>query len=166
MRAARRGSCTQVPAGCPLTDRQFEAMAHLAMGMTRKEAARAMGVTVDCVHTHVSDAVSRLDIVGRGTTAAVVLMKDSGWLGAPPRRPARQTDDGDDVTPAQRAYNAEFVRLCKERSPLGETTTAVAAKLVSVDASEPFARRDARAPHRPDIDTLLLRMALAFTASN
>lgn len=138
-------------------------MSRIAAGQTYKEIALDIDRSAETVRSHARVAFVKLGLVGRGASTAVVLMKDSGWLGAPPRPPL-QPDDSRDVTPAQRAYNAWFVRLCKDRGELSEAATATAAKLMSVDAAEPFARRDARAPARPDIDTLLLRMALAFTA--
>jgi hypothetical protein len=157
------GCATTVPAGCPLTARQFEVLTLVSQGMLYKQIGRELGIKAGSVASHVNGALLNLGLVGAGgARAAIVKMKDSGWLGALPREP-QQRDDSRDVTPQQRAYNAEFVRLCREREPLAEATTAVASKLVSVDAAEPFARRDARAPRRPDIDTLLLRMAIALS---
>lgn len=153
----------RVPAGCPLTNGQYETLALVAEGLSLKEIALRRSCSTSTVQSTLTNTYAVLGAAGRGQTTAVVVMKDSGWLGAPPREP-QQRDDSRDVTPTQRAYNEWFVRLCRSPGELGEAATATAAKLMSVDAAAPFASRDARAPHRPDIDTLLLRMALAFTA--
>ncbi len=142
------------PAGCPLTPRQFQVMSRLAAGETYGETAHDLGLSYSTVDTHAHNAYRRLGILGRGRAAAVVVMKDSGWLGAPPRRP-HDDDDSRDVTGAQQAYVDLFVRLCERRRHRDALKLAVAYELL-------IRGECSRAPPvagRPDIDELLLRMA-------
>ncbi len=129
-------------------------MSRLAAGETYGEMAHDLGLSYGTVGTHAHNAYRRLGILGRGRAAAVVVMKDSGWLGAPPRRP-HDDDDSRDVTSQQQAYSDLFVRLCQRRRRRDAVKLAVAYELLirgECSSAPPVAGR-------PDIDALLLRMA-------
>lgn len=148
------GPRKNVPAGCPLTDREYEFLCHLSRGLTYKEAAREMGVAPSTLTSLAHTAYGRLGLQARGITTAVVLMKDSGWLGAP-TRPPQLVDDSRDVTAVQLAYASCFVRLCRERTPHAAALVTVAFCLLSaVHGLEASGKRRV-----PDIDALLLSLA-------
>lgn len=144
-----------VPAGCPLSDREFEMMRLLARGATYKEMGLKMGISTSGVRSLAHTAFDRLGVGGgRGAAAAVVMMKDSGWIGASPRTP-QLPDDSRIVTPVQLAYCSCFVALCQQRTPRAAAIVTVAFGLLSAVHGV-----QATAPRRvPDIDELLLRLA-------
>lgn len=144
----------RVPAGCPLTNREYELLVLLSTGATYKEAARAMSIAPTTVASTARTAYAALGVVGRGVGPAIVVMKDAGWLGAPPRQPPRADRA---VTPVQLAYAYAFSRLCRERTPRAAAIVTIAYGLLRADHGLP-----ARARTVPDIDALLLRMARAL----
>jgi DNA-binding CsgD family transcriptional regulator len=154
--SAQPSHYASVPAGCPLTSRQFEVATLLAAGATYKEIALRLGITPSTVTSHAHMIYHRLGIIGRGAAPAAVRMKDSGWLGAPPRAP-RLVDDP--LTPTQRAYVHHWDRLASERTPRAAALVEVASIMLLGD----HRLAPDRPPARPDIDTLLLRIARGVT---
>lgn len=143
---------TNVPEGCPLTNCEYEILVLLSAGLSMKQVAARRQCHRSTVNSLMSNAYKRLGVHG-GQTQAVVLMKDSGWLGALPRRPQDPPDPS--VTPVQLAYAACFVRLCRERTSRAAALVTVAYGLLVADRA--WAPSRPRRP--PDIDALLLRMA-------
>lgn len=143
-----------------MSNQQFRVMTLVARGMTCREVSEVMALDASSVRGHMSGAYQKLGVTGRGAMAAIVVMKDSGWLGAFPRPPQRY-DDSRDVTPAQLAYNYCFVAMCQERTPRAAAIVTFAyAMLAGVyripvenSKTRPLGRRPA------DIDELLLRLA-------
>lgn len=96
----------------------------------------------------------------------VVLMKDSGWLGATPRQPYprrkvmtaeeyRYARSLEVTTPPQIAYTYAFVRLCRERTTRAAWIVSLAFELLYADRGLVVSGSRSN----PDIDELLLRMA-------
>ncbi len=152
MRSPGKPEPDKVPAGCPLSLRQFQILTLQASGLTGKQIARALGVSHSVVRTHASRAHGILGI--SSASQAVVLMKDSGWLGSPPRR-SQEDDDSRVVTPVQAAYADRFTELVRRRGSREEAMVTLAAGLHSATHNHPRGPR-----RRPDIEEWLLRMAL------
>lgn len=153
--SAQPASYERVPPGCPLTNRQYETVVLLCVGLSHKEIAGRMKVKRGTVTHHAHAAYERLGVI-RGRSEAVVLMKDSGWLGALPRGP-RQGEGP--LTLPQRVYCYYFDQLAADPSPRNASLVEVASIML---LGEHCLAPD-RPPARPDMDTLLLRMALGAT---
>jgi DNA-binding CsgD family transcriptional regulator len=63
---------------CPLSHRQLETIDCLSEGMTYKQIAQALGISVSTVRTHLSYAYKRLGVVDRAQ--AVIYCERHGWL--------------------------------------------------------------------------------------
>lgn len=129
-------------------------MTLFAQGVTGKQIARKLGIKYSTVQSHAHNAYDALGLSGMGGKGpAIVLMKDSGWIGAPPRCHT------DHLNAIQRAYCVLWDRATSTRTPRDVALLDVAGDLL---LGEHRLNPD-RPPARPDIDTLLLRMALALT---
>lgn len=150
---AHRTRRDNVPAGCPLTNRQYEVMTFFAQGVTGKQIARKLGIKYTTVQSHAHNAYDALGLSGMGGKGpAIVMMKDSGWIGAMPRPGSR-------LTAIQHVYCVLWDRATSTRTPRDVALLDVAGDLLLGEH-----RLNPDRPHaRPDIDTLLLRMALALT---
>ncbi len=150
-----RNRSDRVPEGCPLANREYDVVCLLAEGLSQKEVAHRLGIARSTVSTTLGHARSRFGLGPCRTLALVVILKDSGWLGAPPRPPRQGREPDDGCTPPQLAYAYAFVRLCRERTPRAVLIVTVAYMLLCADRGWTPSR-----PRRnPDIDALLLRMA-------
>lgn len=156
MSTAARRHAGGVPEGCPLSRRQYQVMCGLAAGRTYLEIARGLGISHSTVREHAHVAFRHLGVTGRGASCAVVAMKDSGWLGAKPRRPQEPPDPH--LTPVQLAYAACFAALCRERTSRAAAIVTVAFGLLTAVHALP-----SRPRQPPDIDELLLRLARGVT---
>jgi DNA-binding CsgD family transcriptional regulator len=94
--------------GCPLTPGQLAVLRCLARGMTRKQTAAELGITVSAVWHHISRACARLGVTAR-SDAAILLCQREGWLTVelPHEAPLEEVE---------RAYVASFMELLR-RSP-------------------------------------------------
>lgn len=126
----------------------------LCEGLAYKEVAARLGVGVSTVGSHAANAYVRLGVRGRGgRRPAIGRMMSAGWhLEAPVRGRARP------LTPIQRAYVECWDRFAAHRTGRDEALVEVASILL---LGEHRLAPD-RPVARPDIDTLLLRMAVAL----
>lgn len=62
-----------------LTERELEVLKYMAQGLTNREIARRMMVSVTTVHSHVSHILSKLEVSSR--TAAVIYAMRTGVVG-------------------------------------------------------------------------------------
>jgi DNA-binding CsgD family transcriptional regulator len=93
---------TKVPAGCPLTRRQFEVLSLLAAGQA--DAQIAASLHISGIGTHLYNAARKLGVVGR--TQALGVMYAAGWLDPV------ATEFGDErSSPAQSLYLRSFEKL-------------------------------------------------------
>lgn len=146
----------QVPAGCPLTNRQFEVMSLFARGRTDRQVMAELCLTQSAVKQHAQRAYGALGAAGRGRKAALEVMKAAGWLDAPAR--SKPVIPDPELTAVQAAYCYCFVRLCSERSSRAAALVTVAFGLLA--GAQGF---QPRRPRRvSDIDELLLNMARAL----
>ncbi|MEJ2857329.1 MULTISPECIES: response regulator transcription factor [unclassified Saccharothrix] len=67
-----------VPAACPLTPRELEALRLVAYEVGVVEVARRMGLSPGTVRNYLSAAVTKVG--AEGTADAVAIARDNGWL--------------------------------------------------------------------------------------
>ncbi len=127
-------------------------MGEISRGLSYAEVALAMGVTISTVRTHVARAMKGLGLSGRRSAAAVVVMKDMGWLGAVPRR---APEEDPPLPPAHLAYCLAFTRLILNPTPANEHQVTIAYMLLCMQSG--FRPKHKR--NTPDVGELLLRMA-------
>lgn len=144
--------CDEVPAGCPLSNAEYRVISTIARGLTYKEAARELGISKSTIRSHMARIFEAFGLTARGQTAAVVLMKDMGWLGAPPREPPASDPP---VPVPHLAYCIAFTRLVLDRTREAEQMVTLAFMLMCMHSGF----RPVRERRTPDIDALLLRMA-------
>lgn len=80
-RAKELRSAPAAPAGdafCPLTPRQREALAFLAMGKTDWEIGAILGIAEKTANQHIEDAKRRIGVATRAQAAAVAVHR--GWV--------------------------------------------------------------------------------------
>jgi DNA-binding CsgD family transcriptional regulator len=147
MSATGTAARSRVPAGCPLTNTQYEMISLIARGKSIKQVAQIRGCTDRNVAALLGQASRRLGV--SGSQAAVVKMMSSGWLEASARSP----EDGV-VPPVALTYSCCFVRLCRERSSRAAAILTLAYGLLSAMHDLPRRRREP-----PDIDEWLLWLA-------
>ncbi len=144
---------TEVPDGCPLTNTEFETMTLVAAGKSVKEIALHLGRTGSTARSHIYTACQRLGVPTR--VQAVIVMKDSGWLGAPPRRP---NEPDPPLTHGQMLYLSAFDLLLKNRTREAEAAVTICFAAMCWEA-------DVRPQRRPcDVDGWLLSMGRRLTA--
>src|ERR1700752_485220 len=68
-----------VPQGCPLTTGQLAVLSCLARGLTRKQKAAELKMSVHAVHAHTHRACRALGVTAR-SAAAVLVCQREGWL--------------------------------------------------------------------------------------
>jgi DNA-binding CsgD family transcriptional regulator len=83
----RRATAGSVPAGCPLTARQFEMATLLTRGLTRDQIAAQLGVSCSTVRTILHQAYVRLGVANGAQAVAVFAAR--GWLDGVPPLPDR-----------------------------------------------------------------------------
>lgn len=94
-----------VPAGCPLTARQFEVMRLICEGLTYREIAQRIDRSVSAVRSRCVGAMTRLGV--RESRQAVVVFMRHGWHTGVPAEPVYARGP---ITPWQAAYLHEFDR--------------------------------------------------------
>lgn len=143
------GACyTKVPDGCPLTNTEFEVMALVAEGKTGKTIALMLERSNSTIRTQVLSACRRLGAETR--VQAVLAMKDSGWLGAQPRRP---NESDPPLTHGQMLYLKAFDALLRTRTREAEAAVTICFAAMCWEA-------DVRPKRSPvDMDDWLLSMA-------
>ncbi len=144
---------TRVPDGCPLTNAQYEAMLLVATGKSTSVAASDLGIAASTVRAHVFSACKRLGVHSR--VEAVIVLKDSGWLGAPPRQPNVPDPP---LTHGQMLYLQAFDLLLKTRSREAEAAVTICFAAMCWEAGARPRRRVA------DPDEWLMWMAERLTA--
>ncbi len=92
--------------GCPLAQRELQALSWASRGMTVKAIARQMGVEVTTIRSHLQRARQKLAV--NTTTDAVVACIDAGWLGANSENGTLLRFADRQVTAAQREYLNAF----------------------------------------------------------
>ncbi len=158
MPPGRCAKTDRVPAGCPLSNAENDVMHAIARGLAYKQVAAELGISVSTVRSHVTRALDALAVTSRSATAAVVVMKDMGWVGAPPRLPDPPLPP---LPPTHLAYAWAFTRLVLERTVLCENMVTAAFMLLCLDTGfRPAGRRNV-----PDIDALLLRIGRGLCRS-
>jgi DNA-binding NarL/FixJ family response regulator len=61
----------------PLTNREFQVLSHIAMGMSNREIGRSLEISVETVKEHVQNVLKKLEVNDR-TQAAVYAIRN-GW---------------------------------------------------------------------------------------
>lgn len=90
-----------VPAGCPLSKRQWQVLSELARGRTTATIAERMGLHVGTVLSHLHYAYPRIGASTR--SQAIAIVHEAGWLD-----PVAEGPGDDRVTPGQRLYLDAF----------------------------------------------------------
>jgi Response regulator containing a CheY-like receiver domain and an HTH DNA-binding domain len=107
----------KVPAGCPLSARQWAAARLVCEGASYRTAAKHMGCSVSNVRSHLHEAYKRLR-VKTGAQMAVVVCA-SGWMD-----PVDIEWTDRRVTAAQYLYLQAFDRLAEAKGGLATIATA------------------------------------------
>ena len=61
----------------PLTNREFQVLSHISMGMSNREIGKSLSISVETVKEHVQNVLKKLEVNDR-TQAAVFAIR-SGW---------------------------------------------------------------------------------------
>jgi len=61
----------------PLTNREFQVLSHISMGMSNREIGKSLKISVETVKEHVQNVLKKLEVNDR--TQAAVLAIRSGW---------------------------------------------------------------------------------------
>lgn len=101
---------TTVPPGCPLSLREYEILAHLAAGRTRKQIAANLRISPSTVYTHLQHAYRKLD-VSNGVQGVAAMFRNQ-WFGWKP--PVRRESELPD---ALQAYAHAFDVYLKTGHP-------------------------------------------------
>jgi len=64
-------------ADIPLTNREFQVLSHIALGMSNREIGKSLVISVETVKEHVQNVLKKLNVNDR--TQAAVLAIRSGW---------------------------------------------------------------------------------------
>lgn len=101
-----------VPEGCPLKKRQFEAARLTSLGLSQTRVAEQMGLSVSTVGTHLMHARRCLGVAT--SMQLVIAMRDSGWLDPQ----LSEWDDSAPLSPAQQLYVDAFMAYLRARTPV------------------------------------------------
>ncbi len=143
----------RVPDGCPLTNAEYEVMSMYAQGQFTSEICFATGRASSTVRGRVNSANRRLGTTSR--TQSLMLMKDSGWLGAPPRRPNEQDPP---LSHSQMLYLKAFDVWLRDRSSEAQAALTICFAAMCWESN-------ARPVRRPvDTDDWLLSMGRRLTS--
>lgn len=153
---------------CPLSCREHEVLVSIARGLTRKQAAARMGVSVSTVRSLQATALRRLGVVT--VTHAALVMLGEGWVsrdqllpsyGGRPYEPAKRNQVATlrwVPSPAQRLYLDAFDELLARRDAASEQRVAFAFLALYHEVRVPRP-----APRSRDVGEMLLRMARGLT---
>lgn len=123
----------EVPAGCPLTPREFQVLQLYADGLRNEEIAISLGLSLSTIRTHTQRMYRKLGCKNR--TQAVAGAGRLGWIGWIPsvQQPAAPASESPRVVglaaehPFLAAYLAEFERSRWPHNP--DDSTALGMKL-------------------------------------
>ncbi len=147
------GRCAgTVPDGCPLTNTEFYVLSLLAKGLSTAEIVRTTGRARSTISHQCHTACKRLGVHSR--LEAIVVMKDSGWLGAMPRRANVQDPP---LSHGQMLYLKAFDLLLRDRSREAEAAVTICFAAMCWEAGARPKRRCA------GVDGWLLSMAQRLT---
>ena len=76
-RMHRRKNSENGSADNPLTNREFQVLSHIALGMSNREIGKSLSISVETVKEHVQNVLKKLQVNDR--TQAAVLAIRSGW---------------------------------------------------------------------------------------
>ncbi len=107
-----------------LTKREKEVLVRLAQGMTNRDIADQLVISVDTVHWYTKQIYRKLDVTSR--TQASLLAKDLGLLGL---KPTKVADRVDNTLPV---YTSSFIGRVQELAYLDDLISQRKARLITI----------------------------------